>query len=70
MRKYSVISTGLYLEGRPIFSQYQYLCESNTIGDKVVVNCTGKADQNYEIIQRADDATVDCFAPYQVTKSF
>ena len=66
-----LISTVLYLEGRPFFSRYQYeYCKSNTTLDKIVVNCFNAFDLPYKKNKRPEEATIDCFDSFEVRKSF
>ena len=65
-----LISIGFYFEGRPIFSEYEYRCHSNTALDKIVVNCKNLGDLPHKKIKRPEEATKDCYNSFQVTKGF
>ena len=57
------------MEGKTFFSNYEYRCRSNTTLDKIVVNCINENDLPYKKTKRPEEATIDCFDSFEVTKS-
>ena len=71
MRKYSLNFYSVVLRRKTFFSRYEYqYCESNTILDKIVVNCINESDLPYKKNKRPEEATIDCFDSFEVTKIF